>query len=77
MTLIKLHVKFKPLPLKIFRAKVEKVQKTHYLCMIMLINPSFHNFLENVIFDFQITIDTVHPVQISSRSDNCITTDIV
>ena len=29
MTLIKLHVKFKPLPLKILRAKVEKVQKTH------------------------------------------------
>ena len=29
MTLIKLHVKFKPLTLKIFRATVEKVQKTH------------------------------------------------
>ena len=27
MALIMLHVKFKPLPLKIFRAKVEKVQK--------------------------------------------------
>ena len=39
----------------------------------MLINSSLHNFLENIIFDFQITIDTVHPVQISSRSDNCIT----
>ena len=39
----------------------------------MLINPSLHNFLENTIFDFQITIDTVHPVQISSSSDNCIT----
>ena len=38
----------------------------------MLINPSLHNFLENVIFDFQITIDTIHPVQISSRSDNCM-----
>ena len=38
MTLIKLHVKFKTLPLKIFRAKVEKVQKTHELCIIMLIN---------------------------------------
>ena len=43
----------------------------------MLINPSLHNFLENIIFDFQITIDKVHPVQISSRSDNCITTDIM
>ena len=75
MTLIKLHVKFKPLPLKIF--KVEKEQKTHFLCIIMLINPSLHDFLENIIFDFQITIDTVHPVQISSRSDNCITTDIM
>ena len=30
----------------------------------MLINPSLQKFLENVIFDFQITIDTVHPVQI-------------
>ena len=29
MTLTKDHVKFKPLPLKIFRAKVEKEQKTH------------------------------------------------
>ena len=27
MTLIKLHVKFKPLPLQNFRAKVGKVQK--------------------------------------------------
>ena len=35
----------------------------------MLINPSLHNLLENIIFDFQITIDTVHPVQISSRAD--------
>ena len=43
----------------------------------MLINPSLHNCLENTIFDFQITIDTVHPVQISSCSDNCITTDIM
>ena len=38
----------------------------------MLINPSLHNCLENTIFDFQITTDTIHPVQISS-SDNCIT----
>ena len=29
MTLTKDHVKFKPPPLKIFRAKVEKEQKTH------------------------------------------------
>ena len=29
MTLIKFHVKFKPLPLKIFKLKVENVQKTH------------------------------------------------
>ena len=42
----------------------------------MLINPSLHNLLENIIFDFQITIDKVHPVQISSRSDYCITSDI-
>ena len=43
----------------------------------MLINPSLNNFLENIIFDFQITIDKVHFVQISSPSDNCITTDIM
>ena len=42
----------------------------------MLINPSLHNFLENIIFDFQITIDRVHPIQISSRSYYCITTHI-
>ena len=42
----------------------------------MLINPSFYDFLENV-FDFQITIDIVHPIQISNRLNNCITTDIM
>ena len=73
----KIHVKLQPSLSKIFWAKVEKVQKTHKLCIIMLINPSLHNFLENIIFDFQITIDRVHPVQISSRSDNCIATDIM
>ena len=40
ITLSKLHVKFQPHPLKMFWAKVEKVQKTHKLCIIMLINPS-------------------------------------
>ena len=43
----------------------------------MLINPSLHNSLENTIFGFQITINRVHPVQILSRSDYCITTDIM
>ena len=43
----------------------------------MLINPSLYNFLEIIIFDFQIARDRVHPVQISSRSDHCITTDII
>ena len=43
----------------------------------MLINHSLYNFLEKDIFDFQITIDKVNPVQISSRSDNLITTDIM
>ena len=43
----------------------------------MLINPPLHDFLENIIFDFQITIDPVYPVQILSRSDNCITADIM
>ena len=43
----------------------------------MLINPSLYNFLEKNIFDFQITIDRVHPVQISSCSDHCIPTDIM
>ena len=40
ITLPKLHVKLQPHPLKIFQAKVEKVQKTQKLCTIMLINPS-------------------------------------
>ena len=43
----------------------------------MLINPSLHNLLEYIIFYFQITIDTVHPVQISSLSDSGITTAIM
>ena len=34
-------------------------------------------FSEKIIFDLQITIARVHPVQISSRSDYCITTDIM
>ena len=36
----------------------------------MLIKPYLHNFLENIIFDFQIIIDRVQPVQIESHSDN-------
>ena len=43
----------------------------------MLINPSLYNFLAKIIFDFQVTIDSVHPVQILSRSDNYITTYIM
>ena len=61
---------------KDFLGKSRKSKETHKLCIIMLINPFLH-VLENIIFDFQITIDKVHPVQISSRSDNCITTDIM
>ena len=63
--------------LKDFLSKGRKSAKTHKLCIIMLIYPSWYNFLEKNIFDLQITIDRVHPVQISSRSDNCITTDIM
>ena len=40
----------------------------------MLINPSLN---EEIIFDFQRTIDIVHPNRISSRSDYCITTHII
>ena len=42
ITLLKVLVKFKPQfkPLEIFWTKVEKVQKTHKSCIIMLINPS-------------------------------------
>ena len=77
ITLLKLHVKLQPHPLKIFWAKVEKVQKTHKLCIIMLINPSSYNFFEKNIFDLQITMERVHPVQISSRSVHCIITNIM
>ena len=77
ITLLKLHVKLHPHPLKIFWAKVENPQKTHKLCITTLINPSYYNFLEQKFFNFQITTDRVHPVQISSRSDNCITTHIM
>ena len=38
----------------------------------MLINPSLHNLLENIIFDFQITMDTVHPVQIAKNVEKMI-----
>ena len=43
----------------------------------MLINPSSYDFLEKITCDLQIPTDRVHPVQISSRSDNCISTDII
>ena len=43
----------------------------------MQINPFKYNFFEKNIFDLEVTIDTVHPVQISSLSDYCITTDIL
>ena len=43
----------------------------------MLINLSLHDFLGKIIFDFQINIHIVHPDQISSRSDNCVTTEIM
>ena len=56
---------------------LSKRRKSAKNALIMLINPSLYNFLENIIFDFQITIDKVQPVQISSPSDNCITTDIM
>ena len=47
-------------------------------CLIILINPSYKNSsLEKNIFDLQITIPRVHPVQISSCSDYHITTDIM
>ena len=77
ITLTKLHVKLKPNPLRDFLSKGGKSAKTHQLCIIMLLNPFLHNSIGNIIFDFHITIDTVHPVQISSRSDNCITTDMM
>ena len=56
---------------------LNKGRKSAKNALIMLIDLFLHNFLEKIIFDFQITIDRVHPVQISSRSDNCITTDIM
>ena len=62
---------------KDFLSEVEKSAKTHELCIIILINPSSYNFLEKIIFDFQIAIDRAHPVQIASRSDYCISTHIM
>ena len=34
-------------------------------------------FFRKIIFDPYMTITRVHPVQISSRSDDCINTDIM
>ena len=39
--------------------------------------PNKFNFLEEAIFDLQISIPREHPVQISSRLDYYITTDII
>ena len=38
----------------------------------MLINPSLYYVLEKLIFDPQITLDRVHPIQILSCSDYSI-----
>ena len=40
ITLSKLHVKLQPRPIKIFWTKVEKMQETYKLCIIMFINQS-------------------------------------
>ena len=60
--------------LKIFPAKVEKVQETHKLCLIILINPS--SYLEKIIFDLQISLPRVHPVQSSSQITKLLLTCI-
>ena len=77
ITLPKLREKCQSDPLRNFLL-VEKMKKKHTkLCIIMLINPPYCSFLENIIFYLQITIDKEHPVEISSRSDHRITTDIM
>ena len=68
ITLPKLHVKLQPHPLKIFWAQLEKVQKTHNLCIIMLINPSSCNLSETNIFDLQIR-GAVH-TQVTTQNVN-------
>ena len=79
-TLTKLLVKFQCGPLNISR------EKTHKSCLIMLKIPLniicwkriFLIFKQLYIeYNIQIGIHRVHPVQISSRSDYCITTDIM
>ena len=61
---------------QIFLSKAGKVQK-RINCLIMLINASQYDFLEKIIFGLQISIPRVLPVHISSRSDYCITNDIM
>ena len=56
---------------------MEKVQKMHESCIIMLINPTLYYFLDKITFDPQKNIDRVHIVQNSSRIDYCVTTDQV
>ena len=63
--------------LKDFLSKGKKSAKKHKLCIIMLINPSLYDFLEKNIFDLQIAIDRIHPVQILSCLDYCIPTDMM
>ena len=48
---------------------MEKVQKSHKLHLIMLMNASYYSFLEKSIFDIHMTIPRIHHVQISSGSD--------
>ena len=62
IALKKLYVKFQSNPLKIFWDKVEKVQKTHEICLIMQLIP-LNSFLEKIIFDPQTSIPRVYPVK--------------
>ena len=62
ITLKKLYVEFQPLPLKIFGVKWKTCKKMNKSCIIMLINPSSYNLLEQIVFDCQITLDRVPPV---------------
>ena len=54
---------------------MDKVQETHPLSLIMLKKTLIEK--KTYILNLHITIPTLHPIQISSHSDTCITSVVM
>ena len=67
---------FRNISLRYILSEGRKLRKTHRICILILINPSWYYFIGKIIFDLQISIDSVHHLQISNCLDYCLTTEL-